>query len=98
MLSMSKGPTAYFEAEKSLIVWLESLTVYHKVIWQEIAVDYRLQQRAIERFITLHRHNRNLLESQARSLLDFIAYFPAPVAEEIPQHPFEKVLDDDDLT
>lgn len=82
MLSMSKGPTAYYEAEKALIVWLESLTAYHKVIWPEIKVDYRSQQRAVEKFVAMHRHNPNLLESQARRLLDFMAYFPLPVAEE----------------
>ncbi len=82
-LSMDKGPTAYFEAEKELVGFLDSLSIYHKVIWPALrGMDYRLQQRAVVRYIEMRRTNPNLIDSKARALLDFMSFFPAPVAEE----------------
>lgn len=74
-LNMSKGPTAYYEAEQRLTTYLESLTIYAHTLWGSTA-DYRNQQRFVAKYVQMHRDNPNLLESQARQLLDSIGYFP----------------------
>jgi hypothetical protein len=74
-LSMSKGPTAYYEAENKLLTYLEALSIYATLNWSN-KKDFRNQQRFAERFVAMHRDNPNLLESQARQLLDSMGYFP----------------------
>lgn len=75
-LNMNTGVAGYYEAYNRLQVFLESLTVYHSVLWPSITMDFMKQKRAVERFLTLHRNNPNLAESQARQLLDFMHFFP----------------------
>lgn len=91
-LNMSKGPTAYYEAEKSLVAYLDVLTTYAHVMWHGV-MDFRMQQRAVEKYCTSHWGNPRLQESQARGLLDFMHYFPEVKERE---YEYERTLDEDE--
>lgn len=93
-LNMATGVTGYYEAYNRLSVYLESLSVYHHTMWDS-SLDFTKQQKAVERYVVMHAYNHNLLHSQARTLLDFMHYFPVAAVEELP---YEKVLDQDERT
>lgn len=98
-LNMATGVTGYYEAYNRLLTYLESLTVYHTVMWPaDSNRDFCNQQKAVERYLTMHTNNQNLIHSQARTLLDFIHYFPVAAVEEPALYEYEKVLDQDERT
>ena len=91
-LNMTLGVVSYNEAEIRLETLLQVLDDYHTLLLGEFQMKLTRQKHSVIRFITLHVNNPNLKTSVARDLLDFVHYFP------VAERPYEKVLDDDDLT
>lgn len=83
-LNMSKGPTAYAEAEMVLISLLDVLTTYHKVLWPERLQDsmqFKRQKDSVVRFIELKQYSPMFKSAVARQLLDMLHYFPETQTE-----------------
>jgi ABC-type arginine transport system ATPase subunit len=90
-LALATGPAGYFEAFNRLQVYLETLTKYHDTLWPNKHLDFTKQKTFAEKFIQMHRWNKNLVESQARQLLDSLHFFP--VADE---YPYQEKMDQDE--
>ena len=100
-LSMSKGPTAYAEAEMVLISLLDVLTTYHKVLWPERLLDsmqFKRQKASVIRFIELKQYSPMFKSAVARQLLDMMHYFPETAhSDEIPEPQYYDKLDEMEL-
>lgn len=77
-LSMATGVVAFLEAEMRLSIYLEILGDYSLMFFDKPLLK---QNEFVRRFVQMHSNNPNLLESQARQLLDSMNYLPESVRE-----------------
>lgn len=72
-LNMTRGVTAFYEAEQTLKTLITVLNTYHDIMWPSTKAHFEDQLKSIERFATVHRYNKDF---NPEALLKFMVYFP----------------------